>query len=142
MPREGSWEPQSGSQLRSPVKIARCCEIISQPSWVSAKSHRHHFSPAKWLLKHPEACYRHWEIFSIRFLLSKSQNTPCINFVDHFLNQGAPAKHKSAETPIGHESNGAVAGERTSNQMVPLPLPLLGTNHQVGGGRPHGCHQP
>ena len=27
-----------------------------------------------------------------------------INFVDHFLNQGAPAEHKSAETPIGHES--------------------------------------
>nr|CAN78211.1 hypothetical protein VITISV_038823 [Vitis vinifera] len=42
---------------------------------------------------------------------------------------GAPAGHKSAETPIGHESNGAVAGDRTSNQMVPLPLPLLGTNH-------------
>ncbi|RVW67125.1 Retrovirus-related Pol polyprotein from transposon TNT 1-94 [Vitis vinifera] len=34
-----------------------------------------------------------------------------INFVDHFLNQGAPAEHKSAETPIGHESNGAAAGE-------------------------------
>ncbi|RVW62389.1 Retrovirus-related Pol polyprotein from transposon RE1 [Vitis vinifera] len=28
-----------------------------------------------------------------------------INFVDHFLNQGAPAEHKSAETPIGHESD-------------------------------------
>ena len=27
-----------------------------------------------------------------------------INFVDHFLNQGALAEHKSAETPIGHES--------------------------------------
>ena len=27
-----------------------------------------------------------------------------INCVDHFLNQGAPAEHKSAETPIGHES--------------------------------------
>ena len=27
-----------------------------------------------------------------------------INFVDRFLNQGAPAEHKSAETPIGHES--------------------------------------
>ena len=34
-----------------------------------------------------------------------------INFVDHFLNQGAPAEHKSAETPIGHQSNGTVAGE-------------------------------
>ena len=48
-----------------------------------------------------------------------------INFVDHFLNQGAPAEHKSTETPIGHKSNGAVAGDRTPNQMVPLPLPLL-----------------
>ncbi|RVW23650.1 hypothetical protein CK203_093955 [Vitis vinifera] len=34
-----------------------------------------------------------------------------INFVDYSLNQGAPAGHESAETPIGHESNGAVAGE-------------------------------
>ena len=30
-------------------------------------------------------------------------------------NQGAPAGHESAETPIGHESNGAVAGDRTPN---------------------------
>nr|CAN80609.1 hypothetical protein VITISV_032600 [Vitis vinifera] len=48
---------------------------------------------------------------------------------------GAPAGHKSAETPIGHESNGAVAGDRTSNQMVPLPLPLLGTNQLAHDGR-------
>ncbi|RVW82938.1 Retrovirus-related Pol polyprotein from transposon RE2 [Vitis vinifera] len=34
-----------------------------------------------------------------------------INFVDYSLNQGALAGHESAETPIGHESNGAVAGE-------------------------------
>ncbi|RVW24325.1 hypothetical protein CK203_098651 [Vitis vinifera] len=45
--------------------------------------------------------------------------------------QGAPAGHESAETPIGHESNGAVVGDRTSNQMVPLPLPLLGTNQMA-----------
>ncbi|RVW59110.1 hypothetical protein CK203_104555 [Vitis vinifera] len=51
-----------------------------------------------------------------------------INFVDYSLNQGAPAGHESADTPSGHESNGAVAGDRTSNQMVPLPLPLLRTN--------------
>ncbi|RVX02729.1 hypothetical protein CK203_016564 [Vitis vinifera] len=49
----------------------------------------------------------------------------------HLYNTGAPAGHKSAETPIGHESNGAVAGDRTSNQMVPLPLPLLGTNQMA-----------
>nr|CAN66575.1 hypothetical protein VITISV_016963 [Vitis vinifera] len=54
-----------------------------------------------------------------------------INFVDYSLNQGAPAGHESAETPIGHESNGAVAGDRTPNQMVPLPLPMLGTNQPI-----------
>ncbi|RVW86773.1 hypothetical protein CK203_042761 [Vitis vinifera] len=32
-----------------------------------------------------------------------------INFVDHFLNQGAPAEHKSAETSIGHESHMALS---------------------------------
>ena len=42
--REGSLEPQGGSQLRSPASLACCCEMISQPSWVSAKSRRHHFS--------------------------------------------------------------------------------------------------
>ncbi|RVX10195.1 hypothetical protein CK203_016167 [Vitis vinifera] len=44
---------------------------------------------------------------------------------------GAPAGHESAETPIGHESNGAVAEDQTSNQMVPLPMPLLGTNQMA-----------
>ncbi|KAL6310788.1 hypothetical protein AAG906_017237 [Vitis piasezkii] len=34
-----------------------------------------------------------------------------INFVDYSLIQGAPAGHESAETPIGHESNGAIVGE-------------------------------
>ncbi|KAL6348623.1 hypothetical protein AAG906_016147 [Vitis piasezkii] len=33
-----------------------------------------------------------------------------INFVDYSLNQGAPAGHESAETPIGHESNGTTRG--------------------------------
>ncbi|RVW24516.1 hypothetical protein CK203_090871 [Vitis vinifera] len=54
-----------------------------------------------------------------------------INFVDYSLNQGAPAGHELAETPSGHESNGAVAGDRTPNQMVSLPLPLLGTNQMA-----------
>ena len=39
-----------------------------------------------------------------------------INFVDYSLNQGAPAGHESAETPIGHESNGAVAGNGATLQ--------------------------
>ena len=54
-------------------------------SWVSAKFHRHHFSPSRWFLKPLDICYRHWEIFSIRFLLSKSQNTPCKPPITRFL---------------------------------------------------------
>ena len=46
------------------------CEISQTP-----------FSLAKWFLKHPDICYRHWEIFSIRFLLSK----PKILLVNHQL---------------------------------------------------------
>ena len=41
-----------------------------------------------------------------------------INFVDHFLNQGAPAEHKSAETPIGHESNGAAARDESNGAVA------------------------
>ncbi|RVW88235.1 hypothetical protein CK203_038694 [Vitis vinifera] len=63
IPREGSLEPQGGSQLRSP------------------------------------ASYK---------------------FVDYSLNQGAPAGHESAETPIGHESNGAVAGEGVKFILIPF----------------------
>ena len=43
-----------------------------------------------------------------------------INFVDHSLTQGAPAGHESAETPIGHESNGAVAGEDVKFILIPF----------------------
>ena len=47
-----------------------------------------------------------------------------INFVDHFLNPGAPAEHKSAETPIWHESNGAIAGELSVKFIL---IPFLST---------------
>ena len=50
------------------------CEISQTP-----------FSLAKWFLKHPDICYRHLEIFYIRFLLSKSQNTPCKPPITWFL---------------------------------------------------------
>ncbi|RVW66608.1 hypothetical protein CK203_066014 [Vitis vinifera] len=76
MPQAGSWEPQDGSQLRSPARIAFCCEVISQPFLSVCEISQTPFSLAKWSLEHPDICYRHWEIFSIRFLLSKSQNTP------------------------------------------------------------------
>ena len=50
------------------------CEISQTP-----------ISLAKWFLKHPDICYRHLEIFYIRFLLSKSQNTPCKPPITRFL---------------------------------------------------------
>ena len=37
------WEPQGGSQFCSPTSLTCWCENISQPSWVFAKSRRHHF---------------------------------------------------------------------------------------------------
>ncbi|RVW73725.1 hypothetical protein CK203_054958 [Vitis vinifera] len=46
-----------------------------------------------------------------------------INSVDHSLSQGAPAGHESAETPIGNESNGAVAGEDSGGRLVKLETP-------------------
>nr|CAN74001.1 hypothetical protein VITISV_040582 [Vitis vinifera] len=67
---------------------------------------------------------KHWILDFLSFEM-------VINFVDYSLNQGAPAGHESAETPIGHESNGVVVGDRTPNQMVPLPLPLLWTNQMA-----------
>ncbi|RVW13685.1 Receptor-like protein 12 [Vitis vinifera] len=56
-----------------------------------------------------------WQVLGERY--EPLQGASVINFVDYSLNQGAPAGHESAETPIGHESNGAVAGDRTPNQM-------------------------
>ncbi|KAL6347353.1 hypothetical protein AAG906_016834 [Vitis piasezkii] len=41
-----------------------------------------------------------------------------INFVDYSLNQGAPAGHESVETPIGHESNGVVAGDEEAMNFM------------------------
>ena len=36
--------------------------------------------------------------------LLSDENNKIINFVDYSLNQGAPAGHESADTPIRHES--------------------------------------
>ncbi|RVW12833.1 Retrovirus-related Pol polyprotein from transposon 17.6 [Vitis vinifera] len=70
-----------------------------------------------------------------------------INFVDHFLNQGAPAEHKSAETPIGHESPKTPRNaflhktklkvhQLGTNQMAPLPGKLCMPNWiRDSGGR-------
>ena len=81
----GSWEPQDGSQLRSPARIAFCCEVISQPFLSVCEILQTSFSLAKWFVVLLDVCYQHWEIFSIRFLLSKSQNTPCKPPITRFL---------------------------------------------------------
>nr|CAN69408.1 hypothetical protein VITISV_014748 [Vitis vinifera] len=72
-----------------------CCEVISQPFCASTKSRRPRFH----LRNEDER------------LGSSSLGAKVINFVDYSLNQGAPVGHESAETPIGQESNGAVAGD-------------------------------
>ena len=69
MPQAGSWEPQDGSQLRSPARMAFCCEVISQPFLSVCEISQTPFSLAKWSLEHPDICYRHWEIFYIRFFV-------------------------------------------------------------------------
>ncbi|KAL6312569.1 hypothetical protein AAG906_005965 [Vitis piasezkii] len=62
-----------------------------------------------------------------------------INFVDYSLIQGAPAGHESVETPIGHESNGAVVGEGVksipdppSQQSSSLEQAIANLNKVVG----------
>nr|CAN64808.1 hypothetical protein VITISV_042590 [Vitis vinifera] len=49
---------------------------------------------------------------------SSSLGAKVINFVDYSLNQGAPTGHESVETPIGHESNGAVAGDEIAEEAM------------------------
>ena len=85
MRQVGSWEPQDESQLRSPARITFCCEVILQPFSSVCEISQTSFSLAKWSLVRLDICYRHWEIFSIRFLLSKSQNYPCKPPITRFL---------------------------------------------------------
>ncbi|RVW73514.1 hypothetical protein CK203_060024 [Vitis vinifera] len=56
-----------------------------------------------------------------------------INFVDHSLNQGAPAGHESADTPTGHESNGTAAGEG-ANFIVILFQTTCDFHHKFDSG--------
>ena len=81
----GIWEPQGESQLRKAARLAFCCEVISQPFLCVCEISQTSFSLAKWSWVLPDICYRHWEIFSIRFLLSKSQNSPCKPPITRFL---------------------------------------------------------
>ena len=69
-----SRTPQAESQLRSVVKSAFCCEVILQPFLCICEISQSSFSPAKWSLVFPNICDRHFEIFFLRFLLSKCKN--------------------------------------------------------------------
>ena len=81
----GSWAPQAESRLRSAARLAFCCEVISQPFLCVCEISQTSVAPAKWSLVLPDIYDRHLEIFFIRFLLSKSQNSPCKPPIISFL---------------------------------------------------------
>ena len=76
MPQAGSWEPQGGSQFCSPASLTCWCENISQPSWVSVKSRRHHF-----LLQNGSWSFPIFstDSFSSDIFVSKFPFSPCIH---------------------------------------------------------------
>ena len=73
---DGSRIPQDERPLRSIAKLGVCCEVISQPFLCICEISQTSFAPAKWSLVLLDIYDRHLEIFFIRFLLSKSQNSP------------------------------------------------------------------
>ena len=81
----GSRTPQAERPLRSVAKSTVCCEVISQTFLCICEISQTSFAPAKWSLVLPDIYYRHLEIFFIRFLLSKSQNSPCKPPIISFL---------------------------------------------------------
>ena len=81
----GSRIPQDERPLRSVAKSAGCCEVISQTFLYICEISQTSFAPVKWSLVLPDIYYRHLEIFFIRFLLSKSQNSPCNPPIISFL---------------------------------------------------------
>ena len=82
---DGSRIPQAERPLCSVAKSVVCCEVISQPFLCIYKISQTSFAPAKWSLVLPDIYDRHLEIFFIRFLLSKSQNSPCKPPIISFL---------------------------------------------------------
>ena len=82
---DGSRIPQDERPLRSVAKSGVCCEVISQPFLCICEISQTSFAPAKWSLVLPDIYDRHLEKFFIRFLLSKSQNSPCKPPIISFL---------------------------------------------------------
>ena len=85
MPHVESWAPQAESRLYSAARLAFCCKVISQPFLCVCEISQTSFSLAKWSFVLPDICNRHLEIFFIRFLLSKSQNSSCKPPIIRFL---------------------------------------------------------
>ena len=81
----GSRTLQAERPLHSVAKSVVCCEVISQPFLCICEISQTSFAPAKWSLVLPDIYDRHLEIFFIRFLLSKSQNSPCKPPIISFL---------------------------------------------------------
>ena len=82
---DGSRIPQVERPLRSVAKSVVCCEVISQPFLCLCEISQTSCAHAKWSLVLPDIYNQHWEIFFIRFLLSKSQNSPCKPPIISFL---------------------------------------------------------
>ena len=82
MPHVESWAPQAESRLYSAARLAFCCKVISQPFLCVCEISQTSFSLAKWFLVLPDICYRHWEIFFIRFFCCLN---PKILFESHQL---------------------------------------------------------
>ena len=56
------------------LELRKCCPFavkISQPFWTVART------AMEFLLKLPDICNRHFEIFCFTYLMSKSPNSPC-----------------------------------------------------------------
>ncbi|RVW38903.1 hypothetical protein CK203_073641 [Vitis vinifera] len=132
MPREGSWKLQDGSQLCSLV-AGKVPSARMQSSVVLASNEEEVKSLGISMflvnLKHLRVTWantwRHPLVISCEFVKGNPRlkiTLNGINFVDHFLNQGPPAEHKSAETPIGHESP---LHKGTIQRGLRFPLPAL-----------------
>ena len=76
----GSQQSNASNGVRFRVEmkelqpLRKCCPFatkISQPFWTVART------AMEFLLKLPDICNRHFEIFCFTYLMSKSPNSPC-----------------------------------------------------------------
>ena len=75
--RVGSWTLQAESQLRSAIKSAFCCEVISQPFLCVCEISQTSFSPAKWSLVFPDICAPTLLDLFLRYFCINFHSSPC-----------------------------------------------------------------